>query len=436
MRVFMGWPRQVCPPANAPGVHVIRTFQSGDDIVAVLMGVAGQTCSNSKSMLHFIVPFTETFTNRFTRKYRRVEQRRFLISCHGDGELLRGARGLAGGQRRRAGRETSADLRRSRIAWSRAIGDTTAGGGSHGGGSGSGRRGGGGGGDDASGESPSKRLGMLAGVVESYRRALERYPIRTKALTAAFLNFFADLTAQYFERRKHPSEAAEGWQLRRTLSFAIIGLCFVGPGLHGWFSFLERAFPPTRWSLFAKLAIDQTLGASCFQRYSSGAPVLVRAWGPVHIRLAIHEAPLATDHDWKLESLASGAARELCFRPTCVSCALCEQHRILLDDLPLGNRASQYHQGGKVNSARIATHELARCGNADVLQLVDSREDTDDVPNSGRRSWNRVDSPSTVLTHPMQSQRRIRWHWIDLTEWGRGRCWSMPSEDERQHATS
>ncbi|KAK4533515.1 hypothetical protein CCYA_CCYA17G4397 [Cyanidiococcus yangmingshanensis] len=228
------------------------------------MGVAGQTCSNSKSMLHFIVPFTETFTNRFTRKYRRVEQRRFLTSCHGDGELLRGAWGLAGGQRRRAGRETSADLRRSRIAWSRAIGNTTAGGGSHGGGSGSGRRGGGGGGDDASGESPSKRLGMLAGVVESYRRALERYPIRTKALTAAFLNFFADLTAQYFERRKHPSEAAEGWQLRRTLSFAIIGLCFVGPGLHGWFSFLERAFPPTRWSLFAKLAIDQTLGATAF----------------------------------------------------------------------------------------------------------------------------------------------------------------------------
>jgi hypothetical protein len=213
-------------------------------------------------MFAFCVPFIFSNTTRAGQKLQDLKQNCLSVRC--SSEPLR-FDGVVPRQRRRLASTTTPEaLQRSGLVRLRAVGESTA---SGSGGSGSGRRGGGGGGggrDDASGATPPERVSLLAALLGGYRKALEQYPIRTKALTAAFLNFFADVAAQYFEQQKHPSEMAPVWQRRRTLSFAIIGLCFVGPGLHGWFAFLERAFPPTRWSLFAKLIIDQTIGAAAF----------------------------------------------------------------------------------------------------------------------------------------------------------------------------
>lgn len=215
------------------------------------------------TMIGFVLLLSGQSNAQVSSRLRRSLCKGDTCACLREDELVPVGRARSPRGHRSVAGPSNVRLRRQRCCHLRTVSE-----GATGGGGGSGGRGGGGGGGgrggDASGASPPQQPGLLLALFERYCRALERRPIFTKSITAALLNFFADLTAQYFEARKHPSDTPPGWQRRRTLSFAVIGLCFVGPGLHGWFSFLERAFPPSRLSLVGKLLIDQTLGAAAF----------------------------------------------------------------------------------------------------------------------------------------------------------------------------
>ncbi len=64
---------------------------------------------------------------------------------------------------------------------------------------------------------------------------LNRRPLRTKALTSAFIAGLSDVLAQ-----RIVSGGYKSW--RRTLALAVYGLCYNGPSAHYWQKFLEVLF--------------------------------------------------------------------------------------------------------------------------------------------------------------------------------------------------
>jgi hypothetical protein len=62
----------------------------------------------------------------------------------------------------------------------------------------------------------------------------ERYPVRTKAITAAILNFLGDLFCQLVIEKNGKLD------VKRTAVITFLGLVLVGPTLHIWYLTLSK----------------------------------------------------------------------------------------------------------------------------------------------------------------------------------------------------
>eukprot|EP00252_Welwitschia_mirabilis_P017092 TRINITY_DN37983_c0_g1_i1.p1 TRINITY_DN37983_c0_g1~~TRINITY_DN37983_c0_g1_i1.p1 ORF type:complete len:300 (+),score=40.47 TRINITY_DN37983_c0_g1_i1:151-1050(+) len=67
-----------------------------------------------------------------------------------------------------------------------------------------------------------------------YMFLLQKYPVRTKALTSALLNFLGDLFCQLFV------EESSKIDMKRISMFTFLGMVLVGPTLHFWYLSLSK----------------------------------------------------------------------------------------------------------------------------------------------------------------------------------------------------
>ena len=107
-------------------------------------------------------------------------------------------------------------------------------------------------------------------LCQKYVSLNERRPLATKGVTAAIVQGLGDVLSQYLTllAKRQPFQ----WNMMRTLTFVIIGLCYKGPMLHVWYKTLtrvsrwtkiQRGFSATQQSLTA-LTLDQTVGVAIF----------------------------------------------------------------------------------------------------------------------------------------------------------------------------
>jgi len=91
-------------------------------------------------------------------------------------------------------------------------------------------------------------VSALASIIsDRYMRALEEYPILTKALTTGIVQFVGDCAAQRYEQQQEKEATTmhsdKGYNLRRGISLLADGLLISGPLLHYCFEWMEDAWP-------------------------------------------------------------------------------------------------------------------------------------------------------------------------------------------------
>lgn len=100
-----------------------------------------------------------------------------------------------------------------------------------------------------------------SGPVDWYLSMLDKKPLITKAITSCALTGGGDLLCQL-------AIEGDGFDPARSARFGFLGLVLVGPGLHYWYNFLFRAFPPAQYpgvlGVARRLALDQTVWAGGF----------------------------------------------------------------------------------------------------------------------------------------------------------------------------
>lgn len=74
--------------------------------------------------------------------------------------------------------------------------------------------------------------GRGRGLLQAYDSVLKRRPLPTKCASSGVASAIGDALAQSF--------AGGAYDPRRTLVFAVIGICYFGPLLHGWYKMLNR----------------------------------------------------------------------------------------------------------------------------------------------------------------------------------------------------
>jgi hypothetical protein len=93
-----------------------------------------------------------------------------------------------------------------------------------------------------------------------YLKSLEKFPIRTKALTAGTLSVVSDLLAQ----RMRGGE----FSVRSVLKQLLIGLAVRGPVVHYWYKILDHLFAGCKETdlstAVGKVAVDQAVFAPFF----------------------------------------------------------------------------------------------------------------------------------------------------------------------------
>jgi len=110
--------------------------------------------------------------------------------------------------------------------------------------------------DDAASEQWRNQIaGSGSNMWNTYKTLLVRHPIRTKAVTSAFMGALGELLAQVVASRRATLR-------RNTLAFFATGLVFVGPWFHAWQQVLERLVPAKNTAaIIAKLFVDRIIGA-------------------------------------------------------------------------------------------------------------------------------------------------------------------------------
>jgi peroxisomal membrane protein 2 len=158
-----------------------------------------------------------------------------------------------------------------------------------------GNRGGGGGGDDDwsssnSGDGDDKLPQQSTGLLAWYVSMTERYPVRTKAITAAILNFLGDLFCQLVIEKNGKLD------VKRTAVITFLGLVLVGPTLHIWYLTLSKVVTAVGVKgTVIRLLLDQLVFSPAFiavffsslltleNRTSDIIPKLQQDWKPAVI---------------------------------------------------------------------------------------------------------------------------------------------------------
>uniref|UniRef100_A0A7S3LEI8 Uncharacterized protein n=1 Tax=Amphora coffeiformis TaxID=265554 RepID=A0A7S3LEI8_9STRA len=120
---------------------------------------------------------------------------------------------------------------------------------------------------------PTNRIlikNTLKNAARKYMTLSEEKPLLTKGVSAAVVGAIGDVFSQSLFA--YATGAVFQWDVMRTITFMMMGLCFKGPALHAWYGFLgsiahwtevHKGFSETKQSLTA-LTVDQTIGVAIF----------------------------------------------------------------------------------------------------------------------------------------------------------------------------
>lgn len=156
----------------------------------------------------------------------------------------------------------------------------------------------------ASSASPSVRgpPSLLGAAWQRYLLQLNKHPLRTKALTSAFIAGLSDVAAQGIINGRHTS-----W--RRTLALACYGLIWNGPSAHYWQRFLEVLFKGKSdiGTVLRKVLVDQsTYGPLCNILFMSFATLVLEGRTLAYLKDKIRrDYVLVQLNGWKLWPLAA-----------------------------------------------------------------------------------------------------------------------------------
>ena len=90
---------------------------------------------------------------------------------------------------------------------------------------------------------------MMFVLWRSYLQLLHRYPMRMQATNTCLLMGAGDFISQLAVERK---SLGKDYELVRTARFMGVGLCVFGPGMHIWYSMLDKVIRGTRFTAVAK----------------------------------------------------------------------------------------------------------------------------------------------------------------------------------------
>lgn len=119
-------------------------------------------------------------------------------------------------------------------------------------------------------QEPPTIMDSLKNVASKYMRLNEEKPLMTKGVSAALIGAVGDVFSQSLFA--FASGARFQWDMTRTLTFTMMGLCFKGPFMHVWYNVLGRiahwtkvrkGFSENGQSLTA-ITVDQTVGVAMF----------------------------------------------------------------------------------------------------------------------------------------------------------------------------
>lgn len=98
----------------------------------------------------------------------------------------------------------------------------------------------------------------LSVAVKSYGSWLLRYPCRNQAINTAILMCAGDVIAQTVVEGRDVTH----YDATRTGRFLLVGLCLAGPGMHLWYSRLDKFIKSSSRALLTavkKTAVDQAI---------------------------------------------------------------------------------------------------------------------------------------------------------------------------------
>lgn len=102
--------------------------------------------------------------------------------------------------------------------------------------------------------------GFFSAAIATYVTLVQKYPIRTKAVSTCILAFIGDLTAQKISQETPEFQ----YDTRRSVSIATWAFFFMGPVLHMWYGALDRLIVSGKLIPVRKMLVDQTLFAPFF----------------------------------------------------------------------------------------------------------------------------------------------------------------------------
>uniref|UniRef100_A0A7S0N794 Peroxisomal membrane protein MPV17 n=1 Tax=Chlamydomonas leiostraca TaxID=1034604 RepID=A0A7S0N794_9CHLO len=143
---------------------------------------------------------------------------------------------------------------------------------------------------------------VLSLAWQRYLFNLNQKPLRTKALTSAFIAGLSDVIAQRIISGGYKNS-------RRTLAIACYGLIWNGPSAHFWQKFMEYLFPgkTDMKTVLKKVLIDQlSYGPVCNLLFMSFATTVLEGRSLVFLRAKVQrDYPLVQLNGWKVWPLAA-----------------------------------------------------------------------------------------------------------------------------------
>mmetsp|Transcript_15651 Transcript_15651/g.23708 ORF Transcript_15651/g.23708 Transcript_15651/m.23708 type:complete len:259 (-) Transcript_15651:1025-1801(-) len=155
-------------------------------------------------------------------------------------------------------------------------------------------------------------LSYLSSLGSFYAKWLEKRPIMTKSITAAFIFGLSDFIAQKLEASSTNSdEDVKSTNLKRLMASVIVGFAYFGPAAHAWYSMIFRVLPATTlFSTLQKAALGQLFFGPSFTCIFFASALLqsgtfsIRNWA-AKIRNDLPGAWVAGAGFWPLVDLVS-----------------------------------------------------------------------------------------------------------------------------------
>ncbi|KAK0066102.1 protein Mpv17 [Biomphalaria pfeifferi] len=94
---------------------------------------------------------------------------------------------------------------------------------------------------------------MVTRLWQGYSRLLKTYPLRTMAFTTGTIMTAGDCISQLAIERK----GLQQYDLKRSSRFLVLGFCFFGPMMRGWYLTLDKLYAGKKFAAIKMMATDQ-----------------------------------------------------------------------------------------------------------------------------------------------------------------------------------